>query len=414
MNSYKQPNRNYPVLITIELTPEFSVTGFICNSFPKDHELHRQEFPGLYEYNMKLSGADGALRWGQVNTDPEEKKRPGISVFFSPIPLPLFDVTVNHRNFKVHFIISSHAPTQEEMMEFMNFPQIKNAMEKFVYFPYDVTGQRILTAEEWNILPEIERKLRSQTITALVTDKKGKSFSVDYNLQKPLQRILNAGFHTGQSDSGTVSDHPGYRYVADSNTGEYLQGDLIKPGKGSYLTFWKPEAKVSPHNTARQIEQIITQAKASGWRVQEMDIFFEPSIRLCLPMTRDGSTSQELLKEASAIMDVNYPEISFSDDMNKWLDKRSVIMKKVIKAHGGEIEWTDQAVMERWTDLSCRLEKVSKIEKRKDSTEENLLKGGSSGINDNQLIIRVKTPSGVKLKIKNITNQKAQEGQLEL
>lgn len=301
MNTNEQSDRNYPVLRTIELSPEMSVTGFICGGFTKDKELHRKEFPGLYEYNLKLSDADGDLRWKQVNTDAYEQKKPYNTLFFSTVPLPLFDAEVNSRKFEAHPIRNIHVPTREEMQNFMRFPQIKEAVSKFEYFPYDVRGERIPTTEEWNRLPEEERKLRSQTITAQVSNQDGQAYSIDYNLQEPLQRILNAGFRTGQSDSGTVSDHPGYRYVEDSKMGSYRAGDLIKPG-GSYLTFWKPEAKFFPNNSAEQINHIVTQAKATGWRVQEMDIFFEPSIRICLPETRDECTHQELLKEANEII----------------------------------------------------------------------------------------------------------------
>ena len=361
MNTNEQSDRNYPVLRTIELSPEMSVTGFICGGFTKDKELHRKEFPGLYEYNLKLSDADGDLRWKQVNTDAYEQKKPYNTLFFSTVPLPLFDAEVNSRKFEAHPIRNIHVPTREEMQNFMRFPQIKEAVSKFEYFPYDVRGERIPTTEEWNRLSEEERKLRSQTITAQVSNQDGQAYSIDYNLQEPLQRILNAGFRTGQSDSGTVSDHPGYRYVEDSKRGSYRAGDLIKPG-GSYLTFWKPEAKFFPNNSAEQINHIVTQAKATGWRVQEMDIFFEPSIRICLPETRDECTHQELLKEANEIIKERYPELNFSENLYEWLDIRDEIIPEVIEQHGGRVEWTDEMVMQRWTELSNRLEWVARIE----------------------------------------------------
>ena len=351
--------RTYPIIRTLELETskgKQTVTGFVCGGLAQDKERHRQEFPGMSDYSLRLSDADGACCWSHVSTDQDKLRKPQSGLFRTPVSLPF------SQQVQILRINDMHAPTQAEMMEFTNLPVIREAVGNSRYFPFDVKGMHILTPDEWNRLPEEEIKLRSQTITGQVKDKNGKSFTVDFNLQEPLQRILNAGFYTGQSDSGTVSDHPGYRYVEDSHTGNFLKGDLIEPGRGSYLTFWKPEAKVFPHNTARQIEQIVTQAKATGWRVQEMDIFFEPSVRICLPETRDGSTHQELLKEASALMKEQFPHLSLSENMYEWLDNRSIIMKQVIQEHGGEIEWTDREVMKRWTDLSTRLEWAARID----------------------------------------------------
>ena len=363
-NSSNQPeiDRHYPVLRTIELDHGLTVTGFICSGFPKDKECHRQEFPGLHEYNLRLDGADGSTQYGNVNTDMDELKKPHNAMFSSPVSLPLFDMSTNYKSYEGRAIRDVRPPTQDEFIDFMQLPKIKEASAKFQYFPFDVTGHRILTADEWNRLPEEEIKLRSQTITAQVTDREGKTFSVDYNLQKPLQRILNAGFNTGQSDSGTISDHPGYRYVEDSKTGRFRKGDLIEASVGSYLTFWKPQTKLFPHNTQQQIDQIVTQAKATGWRVQEMDIFFEPSIRICLPETLDGSSHQELLKEATTIMNERFPNLTLHDNLDEWLDKRGGVIEEVIKEHGGRKKWTDGEVLERWNELSKRLEWVAKIE----------------------------------------------------
>ena len=118
----------------------------------------------------------------------------------------------------------------------------------------DVYGRRILPPDEY--LAQLGRLIgREQvdfkrTLSAPVTFRRGGQphvVQVDHNLVPFLQRLSDAGYGTGQSDSGTLSDHPNYRYVQDSPQGLYVTGECIyfnKQGSSAYLTFWKPEASV--------------------------------------------------------------------------------------------------------------------------------------------------------------------------
>ena len=88
---------------------------------------------------------------------------------------------------------------------------------------HDVLGRPILSTEEYKDriagMTEDEVMQFKKTITAPVTFRRNGEphvVQVDHNLAPFLQRMADAGYGTGQSDSGTLSDHPNYRYVSDS------------------------------------------------------------------------------------------------------------------------------------------------------------------------------------------------------
>lgn len=238
------------------------------------------------------------------------------------------------------------------------FAEYKNNKEKIL----DVNGYPILSADEWNSLSEEEQKPLKNTITKSVTDLDGNNFSVDYNLADPLQRIINAGYATGQSDSGTTTDHPGYRYIKDDKQGKYKQGDLIRGG--SYLTFWRPEAVLIQEtgrriNTQGQIDAIISAVNKTGFVYDFTDVFYQPSIRISLRQANDGTKDQTLLKEADALTDEAYPGLH-DKNFFEWLEYRNETYLPIVEQkHGGIKEWTDNEIINKWNELANELEKES-------------------------------------------------------
>lgn len=255
----------------------------------------------------------------------------------------------------------------------------------------DVKGDLILTREEWNALSDTSREIKKDSITTEVTDQNGKSFPVDYNLAIPLQQMINAGYHTGQSCSGTTSDHPGHRYVADSKLGLFKKGDIIPAGNGTYLTFWKPEAQWKGGvNDAKQIENILSTVNKNGWIVEEMDIFFQPSILIRLPYTNDGSGKGELLNEGNIIMDKKYPGLQQKDFL-KWLDVREEILHlEVYQKHGGIKQWTDNEIIQKWEELANALVLAATNDKEKDLVAERISDVHFIRISDSEYAISCK------------------------
>jgi len=134
----------------------------------------------------------------------------------------------------------------------------------------DVLGKTILTAEEWNKLAPEEQEKRSNAIDVEIKDSEKNTIKVDYNIAPFLKRIFNLGIVTDQSDSGTISDHPGYRYIKGKEKGE-----IIKTSRG-YITFLKPEALDSEYreninkiNSKEDIEIIRESAKETGIIVED-------------------------------------------------------------------------------------------------------------------------------------------------
>lgn len=231
----------------------------------------------------------------------------------------------------------------------------------------DVKGEKILSADEWNRLSDENQEKLKSTLTAKVTDVNGKTFSVDHNLAKPLQKIIDAGYKTGQSDSGTVSDHPNYRYVEDDKNGNYKKGDVIEAGGGAYLTFWKPEANVvekagSEINTQEQIDVIRKAAKASGFIVEDTEVFSQPSLRLSLPFNDKGISRAEVLEEANKRTNKKYPGLRDKDFLS-WLDKRNHEFEPEVVKEYGKKSWTDKEVIDKWNILADRLSELKEQSK---------------------------------------------------
>jgi len=150
-------------------------------------------------------------------------------------------------------------------------PEAKPGEEVIKEIPEkDVLGKTILTAEEWNKLAPEEQEKRSNAIDVEIKDSEKNTIKVDYNIAPFLKRIFNLGIVTDQSDSGTISDHPGYRYIKGKEKGE-----IIKTSRG-YITFLKPEALDSEYreninkiNSKEDIEIIRESAKETGIIVED-------------------------------------------------------------------------------------------------------------------------------------------------
>lgn len=189
-----------------------------------------------------------------------------------------------------------------------------------------------------------------------------KTVQVDRGLVPFLQEMIEAGYATGMSCSGLLADHPNERYLNDDELGQFVQGECIcynKQGSIAYLTFWKPEAiDIQQYgrkiNTAEQIEDIRDIAEAQGWVIEDTKVFFQPSIRLMLPLTYDGCGTRKILHEASDITKEKYPGL-YDDDYRTWLVRRAEVLQDVVKTHGGVIRWTDDMIKKKWNNLTQSL-----------------------------------------------------------
>lgn len=239
---------------------------------------------------------------------------------------------------------------------------------------FDVYGRRILPPSEY--LAQLARKIgREQidfkrTLSAPVTfTRQGQPHvvQVDYNLAPFLQRLADAGYGTGQSDSGTLSDHPNYRYIQDSPEGLYVTGECIcfnKQGSGAYLTFWKPEASMVRDMgdvvcSQEQIDDIRRIATSQGWVVEDTDVFFQPSLRLGLPQTYDGTGKRDILAQANALTNAAFPGL-YERDFLGWLAERIPFEHRVWAEHGGVVMYTDDMILSRWEKLTAALEQAQR------------------------------------------------------
>lgn len=268
---------------------------------------------------------------------------------------------------------AGQVPAESMQKAFKPNVPIKEVFEKAgVKYPkLDMNGNRILTAEEWNKLSKAEQDELSKTITAPVTDLQGNTFQVDKGLAPYLQRILNLGLATGQSDSGMVGDHPNYRHV---ETGELLH--LATGGTGAYLTFWKPEAKQVEEtgrkiNNQEQIDAIRKVAKESGLIAYDGQVFFQPSLGINFPETNDGSWRQDILTEANILLNQEHTEFGVTGDKHpsgdrfmEWLDLRNdVYVPKIVAKHDGMHFYTDEEIAGLWEKFVSGLEKeIPKIQ----------------------------------------------------
>lgn len=251
----------------------------------------------------------------------------------------------------------------------------------------DVKGNPILSPQAYLEMienPNLSKKelndlkIRLTTITADVyitgTDGKVKPVKIDYNLAPYLQRIIDCGYSTGQSDSGTLSDHPYYRYVEDDKKGKYVKGECIclnKQGSSAYLTFWKPESQWVaksgvPVNSGQQIEDIRKVATEEGWCVEDTEVFFQPSIRLSLPYTYDGSSTRQIMREIARLTEQKNPGLK-ENDFLAYINKKSDIGSEIIMAHGGTVRYSDAMIMARWNKLAISLKRAMRLRNENNS-----------------------------------------------
>ena len=232
----------------------------------------------------------------------------------------------------------------------------------------DKLGKPILSPDEYidrrdACTTQKERDDLNQTIvSAAMVGRKPyeRLLTVDASLASHIETLNDDGYMTGQSCSGILADHPNERYVQTDELGRYVEGECImfnKQGSHAYLTFWKPEAVGVQTNTAEQIEDIRRIAYGQGWIVQDTEIFFQPSIRLTLPRTYDGSSKEDIFSETRERMDRMYPGL-YERDFLDWLEKRSPVMVQVENEHGGVVLWSDDMIMARWDRLTRELGQI--------------------------------------------------------
>ncbi len=200
---------------------------------------------------------------------------------------------------------------------------------------------------------------------------------VDHGIAPLVTRMTQAGYHSAASCSGLLADHPNYRYVMDSEEGRYRKGEPIcynKQGSQAYIAFYKEPKNDGwdlglPGNTPEQIEDIRQVAEEIGWVVEESQTYFRDSIQLYMPVTLDGTGRRELLKEANALVDKQYPGLQ-KEDFLKWLDIRDKTVWDVYERHGGVVMLTDDMIKGYWVALASKLELAAA--RRADMVEERL------------------------------------------
>lgn len=253
--------------------------------------------------------------------------------------------------------------TQQMLREALSIVRPRE-VEKDFYGLYILSPEEYLDAIQ-NLEPNSKHRFDSTISAPITLERNGKphQVQVDMGIANYLQRMANAGFATGQSDSGMLRDHPNYRYVSDDEHGRFVKGECInygKQGSGAYLTFWKPEADLVKQigdrtNSEEQIALIRRTAKEIGWECSDMLIFGQPSVRLAPPFTYDGSFRQDIIREANDRTNILYPGLHETDFLD-WLEKRSAIEIKVQNDHGGVIRYTDLMLSKQWDVLTTKLE----------------------------------------------------------
>lgn len=235
---------------------------------------------------------------------------------------------------------------------------------------YDARGNKVMSPAEYleKLSACKDEKEKQKLNEAIVRPVKLKTImgwreiQADYHLAPLLQRISVAGYISGQSCSGLLSDHPNYRYVSDDKYGRYVKGECInynKQGSSAYITFWKPEAAMqgdADHvNDRTMVEDIRRIAHEQGWVVEDTEVFYRPSLHLTLPHTYDGCGKREILHEANERTDKLYPGLKESDFL-QWLGKRTPIEIQVENEHGGVVRWMDELLFRQWEKLTAALE----------------------------------------------------------
>lgn len=235
----------------------------------------------------------------------------------------------------------------------------------------DVIGKPLLKPEEWleqfGYASTLQRHRMEQPYVKAVQSSRLETFNADRLIADNLKDILDAGFVSAESCSGMLADHPDRRYYVDSSDGgkTYKAGQPVNQtlyGSNAYISFFKPESRWKPSlkNTAEQIEQIRDLAQKNGWVALDTVSMLQPALRLELPMTYDGSSMDEIIKEAEQLgleTIEGFAAMSYPKKASAML----TLNKEVAKHHGGIVPWTDALMQHRWNALSTALKHAVKI-----------------------------------------------------
>ena len=222
---------------------------------------------------------------------------------------------------------------------------------------YDSAGERILSRQQYldklaSCSPEEQDKLKANITQPVSLSLNGvqKTVEIDRSIAPLVAEMSSMGYVTAQCCSGTLADHPNYRYVQNDEQGRFFECECIyfnKQGSGAYISFWKPETGM---NSEENIEDIIQVAEQNGWLVEHSQTFGMQSVCLRLPYTYDGAAKLDVLHEANELVEKHHPGLKEADFF-KWLDKRSSCLPEVEARHNGVVRWTDKMVINRWEKL---------------------------------------------------------------
>ena len=229
----------------------------------------------------------------------------------------------------------------------------------------DIQGKDILPAHEWmdmyKKLDSIQKLKLDMPYVKTIHSDRLPEFTVDAGIAENIKDIIEAGYTPIQSCSGLLEDHPNRRYTFDSSdNGEtYTAGQPMHQtlyGAYAYLEFFKPgaTAETNVKNTEKQINEIREIAEKNGWVTVDNTSLLQPSIRLELPMTYDGTSADDIVREADKRAEESFPGYKAL----RYPDKVQAIIpfiKNTAEKHGGIVPWTDALIKDKWNTLSVAL-----------------------------------------------------------
>lgn len=241
----------------------------------------------------------------------------------------------------------------------------------------DVLGKPLLTPEEWleqyDNATTLQRNRMELPYVEKVRPVGRTPFYADKLIAGNIQEILDWGFATCDSCSGMLADHPDRRYYKDSpDNGEtYKEGQprhLSLYGSYAYVCFPKPESNWEPSlkNTQQQIDTIRRVAGENGWIALDMDSMLQPALRLELPMTYDGSSVAEIVREAERLGEKTVPGFNALNYPDKYA-AMFPLNRQVAKKHGGIVPWNDPLMTDRWNALSRGLKQAVELQRMADA-----------------------------------------------
>lgn len=215
--------------------------------------------------------------------------------------------------------------------------------------PTDVAGQEIISPEEFTEMSPEERRDYAKPIKRTINQPAGGSVEIDAGLAPFASEVAAMGFQIESGDSGLQVDHPGSRQPET--------GELQNRGANARLSFTAPDVAGSA-NTSQNIANVQQAAQEAGFNVQQTDVPFRPGLTISLPAVADGTPQTALTQEANEITNARWEGLR-GENLDLWLRRRdSILEEEVIPRHGGQRQWSDDQVLDRWEAFTQNLQRL--------------------------------------------------------